>query len=192
MSAATGYMINAHGFELLHTNAVKLQPNEHVIMLCNWGCPLTVKNLFNDFIYKHVSYAKDADDLYGMLLDTGSVAKKYKPLNFIKNIFCIYSDHVPEIRFMFDDPTFRSGVYQLPITTSQRVSGLYLSNPYAPVNITSRYMIPDNGTLLSDIIVKLREQSPNGFTLVTFTCRDFISALPEPKKLRNFGAGATR
>lgn len=185
----SAYVINAHGFELLHTSAIKLNANEHVIMLCNWGCSLIVRNLFSEYIYKHVSYARDAGHLYELLLNPGAVAKKYEVLDFMKHIFCVYggpeSSFVPEIQYRFDDPTFRTGVYRLPISTVPRVSGKDLENPKKSINITSDYITPPENTMLSSIIGDIRAKCPNGFTLVSFACRDFISAIPNPVKLRD-------
>jgi hypothetical protein len=175
MSAA--YMINGHGFEKLHTCPIKLRAKEHVIMLCNWGCPLYVYNTFIEFIYKHIVNCKDSKELIRLLLDPTLKGKKYEKLKFIKDAFCQYFDIVPEMSFWYYGLGFRTGLHALPIITNPKVTAQVFQNDSVPVNYESYYSRPFSERL-SDVIKKLRNiNNKDGFTLVLFTCRDFTSEL---------------
>lgn len=190
-------MVNGHGTELLHTNPVPLAPGERVILLCNWGCVLDVKQLFSTFIYTHVAKAKDDDELIALLIDPKSKGKKYAPLSFIPNIMCEYRDAVPEIELKLKDDNgyFRPGVHELPVnavmqSTGKPVTSKQLENPFERVTHKSYYYRastkPGNVVLLSELLERIRRRTGGGpFTLVAFSCREFYSKMTAPRKLRD-------
>lgn len=194
----TAYMVNGHGFELLHTDAVPLGPDERVILLCDWGCILEVKNLFSTFIYTHVAKAKDEKDLIALLLEPGSKGRKYEPLSFIQHIMCEFRDAVPEIELeLIDkDQMFRSGLQELPViaydSRDKRASAKQLEDPFVPLHNVSYYYNaddkPEHKILLSELLERIRERTGGPFTLVAFVCRDIVSKVTSPRKLRELKA----
>lgn len=190
----TAYMINGHGAELLHTNPIPLAPGEKVIMLCDWGCPLYVKSLFNTFVYTHVAKVNNEDELYALLLNPEIKGAKYAPLKFIKNIMCEYRDAVPELELEMDDPDFRAGLHELPVvavtTNGKRASGKQLSTVKDKLIHKSYYYRAgdtwNNVVLLSGVLERIRNRvGGRSFTIVAFVCRDIVSRATSPKKLRD-------
>jgi len=182
------YMVNGHGKELLHVEAVTLKPDERVIMLCNWGCTLFTKNLFTDFIYTHLAKAQNTHELIAMMMDPESKGKKYKPLSFIKNIMCEYRDKVPELQFIFKDKNFRAGVHELPVIAindaGNRASASQLKSPDVKLfhrSYYSQFHITENKISLSQLINTLRKRKDDGFLIVVFACREFHSEIKATK-----------
>jgi len=173
-------MVNGHGTEQLHTDMIPLEDNEQIIMLCNWGCGLIVKDLFTKFIYAHVSRCKNSSELITLLTNPTSKGKCYKPLDFIKRIMCLYVDNVPEMYFDYSDRSFRSAFMELPV--SPRLSAKVLGS-MKPIILDS--YIDDSIRLsgsLSTIITRLRKiHGDEGFTIALFVCRDFESNLKSTK-----------
>lgn len=170
-------MINSHALELLHTCPIKLKKNERVVMMCNYGCELDIGVLFREFIYKHLTKAKNFNSLVKLLRNPVSKGKKYKKLYFLERLLCMYKDLIPDMELDFNyDPYFRSGVNELPIKTSKRVEWSQLADPDDfSFHFESVFYIPAGIIRLSEFIKVIRHEYPHGFTLLLFGCRTFKS-----------------
>jgi hypothetical protein len=153
-------------------------------MLCDDGCILYVKNLFTEFIYKHLIKSKDSEELINTLLNPASKGAKYSKLNFIKNIFCLFEDIVPEMG-LYPDKSFLSGVFATPIKSTAKGYSDYINNldqlQINSYNITYE----SDDTRLSEIIAKIRKDKPNeGFIILLLTCREYEKCDLNKRKLK--------
>jgi len=194
-------MVNGHGTELLHVDAVSLERGEVVIMLCDWGCTLYVNDLMQDFFYKHVARCNDGDELLKILNKPDIRGKKYKSLEYMRQSFCVYEDYAPEmiINLWDDEEWFRAGVMELPVKTEPKVSARRLSDPKDNDYKITSYVIQGTpmskvSMKLSQIVSTLRERAKSlaserdipyyGFTVAIFVCREFDSNL-DPVKIED-------
>lgn len=192
MEDAKTFMLNSHGFEVIHKNPIKLNTNERIIMFCDTGCTLFVYKLLNDFIYKHLSRVKNSSEFINLLHNPIIAGNKYDKLKkVLNNKFCVFQDEIPYLKFDFRDVDFRSGLMQLPVIMEGRFNGEKLKDPYTHINFESytfrpRY-VERYKSNIEIILKKMREQSKgNGFYLILFTCREHVSELKDPETVKNY------
>jgi len=178
------YILGAHGVEDHCLPLFKLKPGENVIMLCKEGCPMIDKRLSDEFYAKHLLRVKSQEELYALLKNPAIAAKKYAVLsNYLNDILCNFTDHVPNLSLNFAKTYFITGQFHTPIhmTYKQWTDQIppdrgYYSYAGAPYD--------EDGVYLSDIIDNIRMREPKGFTLVVLSCRSFNYKPPAGTKIR--------
>jgi hypothetical protein len=170
-------MFSGHGSELCPS--IELSKNEQIIMLCFEGCPLYVGPEFNKYIYEHLVYSSELFDLVQKIQSAEQLNPKLK---FLKKIMCLYQHQVPDMILKTsrqpDDYNYRFGIFELPIKkSSAKYTWRDLAFTSGPkIRLTSwwnNFSRSGYQIKLSQLLSKLRKKSPEGFTLVLFTCRDF-------------------
>ena len=176
------YVLHAHGGEELCHPPIKLRPGENVIMACNYGCILELKNLSVEFINKHLIRAPSSER-FVQLLKTPSIAgKKYDKLsNFFNDILCNFDTTVPELSFNMD-ASFLTGVFRAPINMPHD-KWLKKETSSMPHDRYSHYKPTSSPYIyLSQVIDDLRDRG-GGFILFIASCRSLYTYTP-PKGIR--------